>query len=198
MSGALAKASATLVSGHRLDQEVDAVGLLGLHLRFGKVRAVETAFAMDMLGRDETAPEGLGATRIDRDLRPAGQFDKPQRVPGRQIEWNIAGDRDDAEKLDLVRRGEGGQDRDRVVLAGIGVEDDFLCHGLAFIEKRFVGGVGLPAYGPQPRALPSRSGFGGPPGVFVFVVPFDCAFCVPPIGFNRTAHPVPGLCLNSK
>ena len=47
----------------------------------------------------------------------------------RQRQRHVAGHRDDAEHLQLRRRGQRQQDGDSVVLAGIGVDDDRAGHG---------------------------------------------------------------------
>ena len=52
-----------------------------------------------------------------------GELEHPQRVGGRLGERLVAGDGRDAEQLELGR-GQREQDRDRVVVAGVAVEDD--------------------------------------------------------------------------
>ena len=71
----------------------------------------------------------MRAASIDRNLGPAGQFHDTPRVPLGVSERNVAGDGDDAEHVEFVWRGQGQKDRHRVVLAGIGIDDDAALHG---------------------------------------------------------------------
>ena len=64
----------------------------------------------------------LGAGR-DRHVAATGELEHAQRVRRRLVERLVAGDGRDAEQLELGR-GEREQERDRVVVAGVAVEDD--------------------------------------------------------------------------
>ena len=99
------------------------------HGRVGQRNAVEAGLAVDMLGRHQIALQRPVAPRIDRQIGPSRQFADDPRILCRQRQRHVARNAGQAKNLDLGR-GEGKQDRDRVVLAGIGVDDDFLSsHG---------------------------------------------------------------------
>ena len=83
-----------------------------------------------MLGGDQRAPHRALAAGIDRDVGAAGEFDDLQRVAGVLHQADVAGDRDDAEDVEILGRGEREEDGDGVVLAGVGVDDDLAFHGL--------------------------------------------------------------------
>jgi hypothetical protein len=71
---------------------------------------------------------GALAAGIDRHLRAARQFADDAGVALGQRQRHGAGHRDDAEHLQLGRRGQRQQDGDGVVLTGIGVDDDRTGH----------------------------------------------------------------------
>ena len=151
MSGALTSAMATFVSGPRV-QSVTVPGSAARSvstmkstpccacsdLRLGQVDAVEAGPAVDVLGGDQVAPHRPLAAGIDRHIAAAGELDHLQGVLGVLVEADIAGDRDDAEHVEFVRRGERQQDGDGVVLTGVGVDDD-LAGGRGFLGSNFFG-----------------------------------------------------------
>src|SRR5258708_954068 len=59
-----------------------------------------------------------------RNVGRPGELDEAQRVLGGEIDRHIAGDSGDAEEVETLGLGEGEQDGDGVVLAGIGIDDD--------------------------------------------------------------------------
>ena len=120
------------LAAQRVDDEVDAVLGLERLLRFRQLRAVEAGRPVDMLGRHQRPPHWPPAAGIDRHLGASGELDHLQGVPGVLGKADIAGDRDDAEHVELLGRGEREEDGDRVVLAGIGVDDDLARHGCPF------------------------------------------------------------------
>ena len=110
----------------RLDQLREEVGGVRVHrLRrgLGQHRPVEAGLAVHVGGRAEVAPQRRLRPRGHRDVAPAGDLERDERVAGRLVERLVAGDGRDADQLDLGR-GEREQDRDRVVVAGIAVDDD--------------------------------------------------------------------------
>ncbi len=133
-----------LLAAQRVDDVVDAVLRLERLLRLRQVGAVEPGRPVDMLGGDQHPAHRPLAAGIDRHLRAAGELDHLQRIPGILGEADIAADRDDAEDVELLRRGQGEEDRDGVVLAGVGVDDDLARHGCprspAAAEAADVGG----------------------------------------------------------
>jgi hypothetical protein len=75
----------------------------------------------DVLLADERA---VGARR-NGDVVAVDELEHAQRVRGRLVERLIAGDRGYSDQLHLGR-GEGQQERNRVVVAWVAVEDDWL------------------------------------------------------------------------
>ena len=107
------------------EQVVDAVLLLQRRDRLRHGGAVQAGRAVHVLGGHELARHRPRAAGIDRDVPPARQFHHLAGVQGRARQRHVAGRRHDAEHLQLGR-GQRQQDGDRVVLAGIGVDDDLL------------------------------------------------------------------------
>jgi hypothetical protein len=76
------------------------------------------------LRRDPQRPhERTVGARGDRDVRPTGERQDPERVAGRRVETRVAADGRDPEQVDLRPR-DREEDRERVVVAGIAVQDD--------------------------------------------------------------------------
>ena len=107
---------------HRLDDPVDGVLRLQLHGRRRQVGAAESGLAMDDR-RDLPAQQRPRAAGEHLGVAPPGQLAEDAGVPARQLHADIAGDRRQPEHLQLRRR-EGEQDREGVVEAGVGVDDD--------------------------------------------------------------------------
>ena len=61
---------------------------------------------------------------MHRHLAPSGKLQDAQRVRGGELDRHIAADRRDTDDLERLGRRERHQKRHRVVLAGIGVDDD--------------------------------------------------------------------------
>ena len=92
-------------------------------LRLGERRAVEAGLAVDVGGDEELARErAVGAGR-HRHVAAADELEHAERVRRRLLERLVAGDRRDAEEVEL-RAGEREQERDRVVVARVAVEQD--------------------------------------------------------------------------
>ena len=91
-----------------------------------------------------------------RDLGLAGQLADDARVLLRQIERHVAGDRRDAEHLDLLGRGEREEDRHGVVLSGIGVDDD-LARGHGSLRKAARLGSHGEGGAARPRIVPAHA-----------------------------------------
>ncbi len=108
-------------------QEVD--GVLGHHVcpRLRQLGAVEAGLAMHMRRGAKRAAQRRVRSRRDRDVGPAPDLERDERVPGRLVQRLVAGDGRDADQLDF-RRGEREEDRNRVVVAGIAVDDDPRAH----------------------------------------------------------------------
>ena len=141
MPGAFTSAIAMLVNGpsaqgdaagltgaDRLDQEIHPMPVVERHRRIRKGRAVESRRPMNVLGRDQLPGHRPGAAGIDSDIGPPGEMHDLARIERSPVE-GVAGDGDDAEHVDLVRRRQGKKDGDRIVLPGIRIDDDLLLHG---------------------------------------------------------------------
>ena len=89
----------------------------------GQRRPVEPALAVDVRGDGELALERPVGAHGDRDVRPADEREHPQRVLRRLVERLVPVHGRDAEQVELGAR-EREQQRDRIVVAGIAVEDD--------------------------------------------------------------------------
>ncbi|CUX32019.1 conserved hypothetical protein [Agrobacterium tumefaciens str. CFBP 5621] len=126
------------------DDEIDRVLLLRLHGRFVENRAIEAGAAVNMFGGDGLAHQRLLGALIDWNIGAPAQFADDADVAARQLQRNVAGDGAQSENVDFLRACESEHDCRCVVLAGIGVDDDFsaFCHVLpavemsAFFERR--------------------------------------------------------------
>ena len=107
----------------RIDQEIDRVDRFGRAARFRQVRAVYARRPVDALGGDRLAHQGARAAGIDRHLRPAAEVPDPACIALGQRQRDIAGNGRNAQKVELFRRGEGQQQGDGVVLAGVAIDD---------------------------------------------------------------------------
>ena len=72
---------------------------------------------------ERSRTSGRSAPAATGDVSPADELEHADRVRGRLLERLVAGDRRHAEQLDLRAR-EREQERDRVVMAGVAVEQD--------------------------------------------------------------------------
>ena len=61
-------------------------------------------------------------------IRPPRQIADDARISRGQIERHIARHGHDAQHVEVFRAGQGQKDRDGVILAGIGVDDDLAGH----------------------------------------------------------------------
>jgi hypothetical protein len=115
ISGCFTIASATLVSGP-IGHSVTVPG--GCRMISLTITSTAWPSATEKVGSGRLAP-----SRPDY-VRATGERKHAQRVAGGQGQPDIAGDRGDRRELDLLRRGEGEEDRDRVVLTRVAIEDD--------------------------------------------------------------------------
>jgi hypothetical protein len=117
----------------RLDQlgeEVCGVGADRLRLRLRQLWPVEAGLAVHVRRGAELASPRRVRPGGDRNVAAAGDLERDERVPGRLVERLVAGDRRDTDQLDL-RRGEREEDRDRVVVPRVAVDDDRRAHSSA-------------------------------------------------------------------
>jgi hypothetical protein len=88
----------------------------------GQVVAVERRRAVHVGRRLQRADERALGAGCHRDVADPGQRADAQRVPGDLVELAVAGDGRDRAEVELRARG-GEQQRDRVVVAGVAVDD---------------------------------------------------------------------------
>ena len=107
----------------RLGHELDRVGAERRSDRRRQRRPVEAALAVDVRRDGQVPDEGPVGARRDRDVAPADELQHPERIGSRLLERLVAVHRRHPEHVEL-RAAEREQQRDRVVVAGIAVEDD--------------------------------------------------------------------------
>ena len=90
--------------------------------------AVQPGFAVHVGGDEEVACERAGGAGRDGHVSPPDKLEYPEGVRGRLVECLVAGDRRDAEELELGAR-ERKQKRDRVIVPRVAVEQDRRAHG---------------------------------------------------------------------
>ena len=108
----------------RRDDRVDRVRIGEPRPGLRQLRAIQPGAAVDMLGGDHGALQRPVAARMHRDVVAAGELDDLARVPFGQRQGDVAGDRGDRQHLQLLGRGQGQEDRERVVLSRVAVDDD--------------------------------------------------------------------------
>ena len=108
-------------------------------------------------------PSGASAPAATGTSRAPGELEHVERVARRLVERLVAGDGRDRAQLDLGR-GEREQDRDRVVVAGVAVDDDRACSQAARPPRRRSGSDAARRAGRR-RARPRRRRGGAPRAV---------------------------------
>ena len=83
---------------------------------------------MHVLRCDQAPAHRPLAPGIERKVRPAGKLEHLSSIGRRVRQRNIARDGDDGEDIQILRRGQRQQKSDRVVLSGVGVDDDCARH----------------------------------------------------------------------
>ena len=111
--------------GHELDRRPR----VQLDVGVGEVGAVEAALAVDVGGRVQLAAQRARRAGGDRHVADAGQRADLQRVLGDRLEGAVAADRRDRPQVGERAAGRE-EDRERVVVAGVAVEDDRDAHVL--------------------------------------------------------------------
>ena len=118
---------AGLVAHHGLDEPGDGVLLGQRAARLGQLDAVQAGLAVDVGGVNGLADERLHAAGVDGDLGASGELAHRPGVEGDLLEAVVAADGRDAQEVDL-RAPEREEDRDRVIMARIAIEDHLGCH----------------------------------------------------------------------
>ena len=121
-----------------LGEEVDSVLVARLRARRGQVGAVETRLAVHVSGDVARPDERLVGARVDGDVGATGKLEHLERVRGRLVDRLVSGDRRDRDELELGR-GQREQDRNRVVVARVAVEDDRRRGHLSSMPERETG-----------------------------------------------------------
>ena len=111
------------LSADLLGEEVHRVLRDRRALRRRQVRPIEAGLAVNVGGHERIADQRSVGPGCDRNLVASDEVEDADRVRGRLLERLVARDRGDAEQLEL-RGGDREQQRDRVVVAGITVEQD--------------------------------------------------------------------------
>jgi hypothetical protein len=110
------------------DDELHRVAAAGLSARRGEPGAREAVGAADELRRFERQHQRALGAPVDGNVRAAGELAHAQGVRRRLRDRDVARDRRDAAEIEPFARGERQQDRDGVVVARVGVDDDRLGH----------------------------------------------------------------------
>ena len=115
-----------------IDEKIHGVRRLQGHDRLGKRGAGEAVGAMDTDRRPQGFQDRTRTAGMDGHMAASGDLADAQRIPRGKIERHVARHRGDGEQVEF-RRGEGQQERHRVVLAGIAIDDQGpRRHGRAF------------------------------------------------------------------
>ncbi len=114
----------------------EADGMLGDRLarRRREIGAVETGLAVDVRRNRARPHERVRGALRDRHIRATAQLEHAQRVHGRLLDGLVADDGRHADELDLGR-GHREHQRDRVVVAGVAVDEDRRRHQLFFFSQ---------------------------------------------------------------
>src|ERR1019366_8137581 len=126
-----------------------------------QVWPVEPGFAVHMRGDVALADQGARRAGGDRDLAVADMVKDADRVCRRLVERLVAGDRGHAEQR-YLGAGERQQERDRIVVARVAVEDDVRHGAMMASTSAAVGSEGCApgreaASAPAAQAHPSAS-----------------------------------------
>ena len=111
-------------SAHAVSDPVDRVPAFSFARGRRQVRSIEPALAVHLGGDSELADERPAGAGHHRDVRPADVIKHPDRVGRGLLKRLVARDRGHAEQLELTAC-EREQQRDRVVVPGVAIEDDF-------------------------------------------------------------------------
>src|ERR1700751_3573605 len=109
--------------GQSLDEKINCGAGCQACTRFGKFNSMQTAIAMDLLRRDQRPGERAVASRINRRLGMAGPVADDPGVSGSQFDRDVPGYSSDSQDLEAITGTKCEEDRDCVVLPGIGVDN---------------------------------------------------------------------------
>ena len=111
------------------DDKIYRVGALQVHHRRGERRPIQSAVAMDMFCRDQTATHGAVTARKHWQIGATCQFADLPRVVAGALQRDIARNTGQSQNVKFLRR-QGQQDCHRIILAGIRVNNDVAAHRL--------------------------------------------------------------------
>lgn len=121
-----------LVVHDGVDDPVDRMPWFQRAGRFGQFDAVKTGLAVDGGGDFLLAYDGPIAAGMYRDISGMRLLQHGARIVGDLVEALVAANRGDADQID-VRIADSQQNGDGIVVAGIAVQNDFLCHEFLLI-----------------------------------------------------------------
>ena len=98
--------------------------------RCRKVHAGEAVRPADELRRMQRSQDRLGASGVDRHVRPAGELAHAQRIDAALRCPDISRDRGDRRYVQFGLRAQRQQNRQSVILTRISVDDHWSCHAL--------------------------------------------------------------------
>ncbi len=107
-----------------LDDERHRIAAVERGRRLGQIGTVEAALTVDERAVVRRRQERAIAPGVHRDVEPE-EVSHHEGVAGRPLQWGISGDRRDADQVGVTG---GGDDRHRVVVAGVAVEQDPRSH----------------------------------------------------------------------
>jgi len=123
------KAAAVLFRHAR--EELGGAALVRAQARVELDRVPQPAGPVDVGGGARRAHERAGAARKDRDLRPAAELDRDERVVDGHVEPDVAAQGDDAENVEFRPVQQHAQG-DKIVDARVGADDErTLVHKIA-------------------------------------------------------------------
>ena len=131
----------------------------GRHAKTRRVngQSAQTAFAMEMLRIDGGQKERPRAAGMHRHVFAPSPFTHQTRVAGSEFARHIATHGGNAEQIDGIARGEGEEQSDSVVDAGIAVVDDGGGRHGGIVQRihgrrqQAASHSGLPTYGSEPH-----------------------------------------------
>ena len=111
-----------------VDQCIDGMPRISASRWRRQHHAAKPVIAVDMFRRDQRAGHWRIASGEDWNQWAVREFADNASIARCQVQRDIAGHAGDAQNVEL-RRGEGEENCDGVILAGIRVDDDLVCHG---------------------------------------------------------------------
>jgi hypothetical protein len=108
----------------RVDDKIDGVLFLQWRLRVDDLNAVDTGVAMHFFRCQQLTYHRPVAARMHRNIAAPGDITHLAHIALRQIQRNVAGNSSYTKYVECVRRGHREEQRDRVVLSRIAINDD--------------------------------------------------------------------------